>query len=100
MKIFLRYVGDPGYQTGVAEDIVADQIIEKCGRWIKFPRTPANVTEAKRRWQRKYTFPRAVGVIDCTHIIKNRLFMVMNILVARDIIASMFRPLAMQTSGL
>nr|CAH7764687.1 unnamed protein product [Callosobruchus chinensis] len=62
MKIFLRYVGDPGYQTGVAEDIddhqtsvskvltkVADQMIEKCGRWIKFPSTPVDVTEA-RRW--------------------------------------------------
>nr|CAH7749403.1 unnamed protein product [Callosobruchus chinensis] len=114
MKIFLRYVDDPGYQTGVAEDIgdlqtsvskvvtkVSDQIVEKCGRWIKFPSTPADETEAKRRWQRKYTFPGAVGVIDCTHIkIKKRLFMVMNILIASDIIASMFRPLAMKTSGL
>nr|CAH7724813.1 unnamed protein product [Callosobruchus chinensis] len=81
MKIFMRYVRDPGYQTGVAEDIgnhqtsaskvvtkFAVQMIEKCGRWIKFPSTPADVTEAKRRWQRKYTFPCAVGVIDCTHI--------------------------------
>nr|CAH7713521.1 unnamed protein product [Callosobruchus chinensis] len=81
MKIFLRYLGDPGYQTGVAEDIgdhqtsvsevvtkVADQMIEKCGRWMKFPSTPADVTEAKRRWQRKYTFPCAVCLIDCTHI--------------------------------
>nr|CAH7754288.1 unnamed protein product [Callosobruchus chinensis] len=81
MKIFLRYVADPGYQTGVAEYIgdhqtsvskvvrkVADQRIEKCGRWIKFPSTHADVTEAKKRWQRKYTFPCAVGVIDCTHI--------------------------------
>lgn len=81
MKIFLRYVGDPGFQTGVGEDIgvhqtsvskvvtqVADQMIEKCGQWIKFPRTPADVIEAKERWQTKYTFPCAVGVIDCTHI--------------------------------
>nr|CAH7762598.1 unnamed protein product [Callosobruchus chinensis] len=81
MKIFLRYVGDPGYQSGEAEYIgdhqtsvskvvtkVADQMIEKCGRWIKVPSTPADVTEAKRRWQRKYTFPCTVGVIDCTHI--------------------------------
>nr|CAH7769683.1 unnamed protein product [Callosobruchus chinensis] len=80
-KILLRYVADPAYQTGVAEDIgdhrtsvskvvtkVADQMIEKRGRWIKFPSTSTDVTEAKRRWQRKYTFPCAVGVIDCTHI--------------------------------
>nr|CAH7769682.1 unnamed protein product [Callosobruchus chinensis] len=51
-KILLRYVADPAYQTGVAEDIgdhrtsvskvvtkVADQMIEKRGRWIKFPST-------------------------------------------------------------
>nr|CAH7720254.1 unnamed protein product [Callosobruchus chinensis] len=43
-------------------------MLEKCGWWIKFPSTPANVTEAKRRWQRKCTFPCAVGVIDCTPI--------------------------------
>nr|CAH7741776.1 unnamed protein product [Callosobruchus chinensis] len=62
MNIFLRYVRDLGYQTGVAEDIgdhqtsvskvvtKADhQMIEKCVRWIKFPSTPAYVTEAKSR---------------------------------------------------
>lgn len=45
MKIFLRYVGDLGFQPGVEEDIgvhqtfdfkvgmqVADQKIQKCGR--------------------------------------------------------------------
>lgn len=53
MNIFLRYVGDAGFQTGVGEDIavlqttvskvvteVADQIIEKCASLIKFPHTP------------------------------------------------------------
>nr|CAH7759010.1 unnamed protein product [Callosobruchus chinensis] len=43
-------------------------MIEKCGRWIKFPNAPADITEVKRRWQSKYTCPFAVGVIDCTHI--------------------------------
>nr|CAH7727292.1 unnamed protein product [Callosobruchus chinensis] len=43
-------------------------MIEKCRRWIKLPSNPADVTEAKRRWQRKYTCPCAVSVIDCTHI--------------------------------
>nr|CAH7734830.1 unnamed protein product [Callosobruchus chinensis] len=60
MKIFLSYVGDPGYQTGVAEDIgdqqtsvskvvtkVADQMIKTCGRWIKFPSIPAEYIDRK-----------------------------------------------------
>nr|CAH7724812.1 unnamed protein product [Callosobruchus chinensis] len=60
MKIFMRYVRDPGYQTGVAEDIgnhqtsaskvvtkFAVQMIEKCGRWIKFPSTPAEYINRK-----------------------------------------------------
>nr|CAH7736579.1 unnamed protein product [Callosobruchus chinensis] len=49
MKIFLRYVADPGFQTGVAEDIrvsqgtvsltvkhVAQKITEKAAVWIKW----------------------------------------------------------------
>nr|CAH7729336.1 unnamed protein product [Callosobruchus chinensis] len=44
----------------------------KCERCLKFLSTPADVTGAKRSWQRKYTFPCSVGVIHCTHIrIKN-----------------------------
>nr|CAH7747568.1 unnamed protein product [Callosobruchus chinensis] len=112
MRIFLRYVSHPRYQTGVAEDIgdhqtsvskvvtkVADQMVEKYGRCIKFPSTPADVIEAKRRWQRKYTYPCAVGVIDCTHIkMEKPPLHGDDILIAYHSI--MFRPLAMQTSGL
>jgi hypothetical protein len=52
MKIFLRYVGDPGLHSGVAEDLgvhqttvskvitdIATKIVEKARLWIKFPST-------------------------------------------------------------
>ncbi|XP_050299639.1 putative nuclease HARBI1 [Anthonomus grandis grandis] len=81
MKIFLRYVGDPGFQSGVGEDVgvhqssvskvvteVTEKLIEKCGLWIKFPHTAADIIEAKQKWQSNYSFPCALGVIDCTHI--------------------------------
>nr|CAH7733835.1 unnamed protein product [Callosobruchus chinensis] len=114
MKIFLRYVGDPGYQTVVAEYIgdhqtsvskvvtkVADQMIEKSGRWIKFSSTPADVTEAKRRWQRKYTFPCAVGVTDCIHIkIKKPSLHGDEYINRKGYHSINVRLLAMQTSGL
>ncbi|XP_062553045.1 putative nuclease HARBI1 isoform X2 [Armigeres subalbatus] len=81
MKIFLRYVGDPGFQVGVGEDIgvhqstvcktiwrVCQQIICKSNEWIRFPSTEAEFREAKRSWSRKGKIPNAVGAIDCTHI--------------------------------
>lgn len=79
--IFLRYIGDPGFQTGVAEDLgirqptvsdtishVSSKIVEKCNRWIKFPSTEEAVLEAKANWQLKYNYPCAIGAVDCTHI--------------------------------
>nr|CAH7733834.1 unnamed protein product [Callosobruchus chinensis] len=101
MKIFLRYVGDPGYQTVVVVTKVADQMIEKSGRWIKFSSTPADVTEAKRRWQRKYTFPCAVGVTDCIHIkIKKPSLHGDEYINRKGYHSINVRLLAMQTSGL
>lgn len=47
---------------------VADQIIDKCAQWIKFPCFPVDKIAAEERWQTKYTFPCAVDVINCTHI--------------------------------
>jgi hypothetical protein len=60
MKIFLRYVGDPGFQSGVAEDlgvyqmtvskVIADtatKIIEKAPLWIKFPSTKEELKQQK-----------------------------------------------------
>ncbi|XP_047502729.1 putative nuclease HARBI1 [Penaeus chinensis] len=33
-----------------------------------FPTTNREIVEAKQLWQRKYKFPTAIGVIDCTHV--------------------------------
>jgi hypothetical protein len=81
LKIFLRCVGDTGFQTGVAEDIgihqttvskiiveIMDKILPKASTWIKFAQTEAEIQNAKREWLDKYNFPAAIGVIDCTHI--------------------------------
>ncbi|XP_018565377.1 putative nuclease HARBI1 [Anoplophora glabripennis] len=81
MRIFLRYVGDPGFQSGVGEDIgvhqstvsltvssVIDAIIRKSNIWIQFPSTTEALEQEKHKWQEKYNFPSAIGAIDCTHI--------------------------------
>lgn len=81
MKTFLRYIGDPGFQVGVGEDIgihrttvskiiwqVCCAICTKVDDWIKFPSTPDDMREAKREWQTKYKFPGAIGALDCTHV--------------------------------
>nr|XP_029712223.1 putative nuclease HARBI1 [Aedes albopictus] len=81
MKTFLRYVGDPGFQVGVGEDIgihqttacktiwyVCQKIIEKSDDWIQFPATEEQFREAKLSWSRKGQIPNAIGAIDCTHV--------------------------------
>lgn len=81
MRIFLRYIGDPGFQTGVGEDIGVHQstvslivatvmaaIIQKSNVWIKFPSTTEALHHEKEKWLEKYDFPSAIGAIDCTHI--------------------------------
>lgn len=81
MEVFLRYVGDPGFQVGVGEDKgihqstvsrtvteVVEQIVAKSAEWIQFPINRREIEEAKRVWQQKYNFPCAVGALDCTHI--------------------------------
>jgi hypothetical protein len=78
MKICLRYLCDPGYQRGIGQELgvsqatvsrtvstVVDRIIAHANEWIKFPTTNKEIVEAKQLWQRKYTFPTALGVIDC-----------------------------------
>lgn len=80
-QVFLRYVGDPGFQTGVGEDIgvhqstvcktfasVMQQIVGKAAHWIKFPNDEEALRLAKRDWQEKYSFPAAIGALDCTHV--------------------------------
>ena len=81
MEVFLRHVGDPGFQTGVGEDIgihqstvsrtfatVVEAIVAKADTWIQFPVDPADFQAAKDDWQNKYTFPCAIGALDCTHV--------------------------------
>ena len=81
MKICLRYLADPGYQSGIGEELgvtqgtvsltvraVVDHIIAKADNWIKFPSTENEILQAKELWQTKYHFPTAIGVIDCTHV--------------------------------
>jgi hypothetical protein len=80
-KIFLHYVGDSGFQSGVAEDLgvhqttvskviadIATKIVEKVPLWIKFPSTKEEFEGAKADWQVLYKFPCAIGALDCTHI--------------------------------
>lgn len=85
MELFLRYVGDPGFQSGVGEDVgvhqssvsktikkVCEKIYDKANLWIKFPSQPNDIIAAKQQWQLRYNFPCAVGAIDCTHILINK----------------------------
>ncbi|CAH1954640.1 unnamed protein product [Acanthoscelides obtectus] len=81
MKICLRYTSDPGYQQGIGqelgvsqatvsrtEDRVVNRIVAQSNEWLKFPTTNHELMKVKRIWQSLYTFPTAIGVIDCTHI--------------------------------
>ncbi|KAJ8944099.1 hypothetical protein NQ314_009555 [Rhamnusium bicolor] len=68
MEILLRYFGDPGFQSGVAEDMgvhrstvtktvnyVMDCIIARADEWIHFPATPVEMNEAKILWRRSFS---------------------------------------------
>ncbi|CAH1992583.1 unnamed protein product [Acanthoscelides obtectus] len=80
MKIALRYLGDPGDQQGIGQELglsqatvsrtvdrVVNSIAAQSNESIKFPTTNHELMEAKRIWQSMYKFPTAIGVIDCTH---------------------------------
>lgn len=81
MEIALRYLSDPGFQRGVAEDAgchqstvsravksTVAQICTGAHRWIKFPMTAAEVQLQKEAWRLHRTFPSCVGAVDCTHV--------------------------------
>lgn len=81
MEIFLRFVSDPGYKSGVANDIgverstvsktfssVLDQMVAKSEDWIKFPLTIEDMDQAKTVWALKFGIPTAIGAVDCTHV--------------------------------
>nr|CAI5869898.1 unnamed protein product [Callosobruchus analis] len=45
-----------------------ERSLEKAHRWIKFPSTNDEIREAQHLWQQIYSFPAAIGVLDCTHV--------------------------------
>ncbi|XP_061397459.1 putative nuclease HARBI1, partial [Musca vetustissima] len=81
IRLYLRFCADPGFQNGIATDIgvhqatvsrtiadVAKRISAKASEWIKFPKDAEEIKDSQMKWQAKYSFPFAIGVIDCTHI--------------------------------
>lgn len=74
-------MADPGFQVGVAEEIGVDQstvsrtikevatkIVDKRAEWISFPSNVREIEIAKQSWQERFSFPCAIGVVDCTHV--------------------------------
>lgn len=81
MEAALRYLANPGFQTGIAKEMGLHQttisktvcatvkkIAEKGHEWIKFPQTYEEVTRAKFEWANTRGFPCTIGAIDCTHV--------------------------------
>lgn len=81
MKVFLRFLADPGFQSGIGEELgihqssvsrtityVLNCVLDKANTWIKFPDTQESAMQAKEAWLKKYRFPTAIGALDCTHI--------------------------------
>ncbi|CAH1982309.1 unnamed protein product [Acanthoscelides obtectus] len=79
VKICLRYLGDPGYQQGIGQELgvsqstvsravdrVVNSIVAQSNECIKFPTDNHELMEAKRIWQSIYKLPTAIG--DCTLI--------------------------------
>ena len=81
MEVFLRYIGDPGFQLGVGKDIsihqstvsstfaaVVDKVVAKADTRIQFLNEPPHFQAAKDAWQVTYQFPCTIGALDCTHV--------------------------------
>ena len=81
METTLRYLANPGFQSGVAREMGIDKssvskivyetvqfIVGKGDEWIKFPNTFDKISKAKNDWQNLRGFPCTIGAIDCTHI--------------------------------
>ncbi|CAH2007108.1 unnamed protein product [Acanthoscelides obtectus] len=81
MEVFLRRLGDPGFQLGVGLDVgihqttvskiidkVSREICSKKNQWVKFPATGAMFNRAKDEWAAHNTIPHVIGAIDCTHV--------------------------------
>lgn len=81
MEVLLRFVGDPGFQSGIAHDMgvhrstvnktisyLMDRIVEQSHNWIKFPTTVAEMNEAKTLWHRSYRLPTVIDALDCIQV--------------------------------
>ncbi|XP_055635300.1 putative nuclease HARBI1 [Toxorhynchites rutilus septentrionalis] len=68
MKCFLRYVGDPGFQVGVGEDLGLHQTTVCKTVW----QTCRAIVEKSHGWIKKYEFPYCIGALDCTHVLIKR----------------------------
>ena len=109
IEVFLWHVGDPGFQTGVGEDMgihqstvsrtfttVVEAIDAKADIWIQFLVDPADFQATKDDWQNKLHF-HAQSVHLTTHMCKfsNQGYTEMNKFVAKDMQPLMFRQLMM-----
>ncbi|CAH1993151.1 unnamed protein product [Acanthoscelides obtectus] len=81
MEIFLRNLGDPGFQQGVAVDLdvnqstvsrtlitVSEAIYSKRNNWITFPNTNDLLGVAINERANTKRMPSIIGAIDCTHV--------------------------------
>lgn len=81
MEITLRYLANPGFQSGIAHEFgihqstvskIVTDVIEKISAsandWIKFPNGHEETQLAKQNWYDVLEFPCTIGAIDCTHI--------------------------------
>ncbi|KAK9876865.1 hypothetical protein WA026_015098 [Henosepilachna vigintioctopunctata] len=81
IEIFLMFVDNPGFQSGVAQDVGVHRtttkktirydmrrVVDQSHNWIRFPTTAEDMTEAKVLWQRHFPLPSIIGALDCTQI--------------------------------
>lgn len=77
----MEYLTNPGFQNGVAEvtglhcttvckttDSVLNRILQKPGKWIKFPSTTIEMNESKTKWQACFQIPTVISALDCMHV--------------------------------
>lgn len=82
MRATLRYLSDPGFMSGVGEDLGVHKstvcrrlhqginaIVDQKDQFIQFPMTADAFRIARQEWvDQGHHFPGAFNIIDCTHI--------------------------------
>ena len=108
MKIFLRCLANPGFQSGIAEELgvhqstvskvvtfVTTRVTAKVSSWIKFPHTEQDILQALEDWQNVIHFPGSLGSLIVPILeLKNQVVMGMNISIEKDGPVSMYKRLA------